>query len=284
MHVPVITIDGPSGSGKGTISQFLAEELRWHHLDSGALYRLLAYAALQDSVALDNAAALTAVLKDIEQQKVDKLICLGDVIGYGADPLECLAMVDRACEIKLMGNHEYAALGCLPTQYYRSDAQKAAAWTQEQLTDRELSIMADFDLEREFNGFRFVHASPFEPDSWHYILGTDQARTAFDNFGEQICFLGHSHLPMIFVEANTNGIRQKVGHDFLPDLEARYLINVGSVGQPRDDDPRACYVVFDIEEYEIVFRRVEYDICSIQERMKQAALPSMLIERLSIGK
>ena len=231
-----------------------------------------------------NAAALTVVLKDIDQQKVDKVVSLGDVIGYGSDPIECLAEIDRTCEIKLMGNHEYAALGCLSTQYYRSDARKAAAWTLDQLTDRELSIMADFEIERQLDHLHFVHASPFEPDRWHYILGIDHAQAAFSALKGRICFSGHSHQPMIFTDGGTDGVRQKVGHDFLPDPEIRYLINAGSVGQPRDDDPRACYIIYDTEEHDVEYRRVDYDISSVQERMKQAQLPTMLIERLSLGK
>ena len=231
-----------------------------------------------------NYEALKAVLADMESQKVDKIHCLGDVIGYGTDPVACINEINKVCDIKIMGNHEYAALGLSSTENYHQAARIASEWTKNQLSDFELSIIADFEMSRSDSDFHFVHANPREPESWRYILAPQAAKDAFTYFDEKICFFGHSHLPHIFVEQDNDLPRSQVGHDILPDPDNRYLINVGSVGQPRDNDNRACYVIFDTNEYELFYRRVEYDIAAAQMKMTEAEMPEVLINRLSIGK
>ena len=231
-----------------------------------------------------NLEALEAVFKEIDKLGVDKVHCLGDVIGYGTDPSECLELVNSLCEIKLMGNHEYTALGLASTECYNEAAKKSSAWTKQQLTDYDLSIISEFKLSRSKDNFLMVHASPFEPDQWHYILAPNAALEAFMHFDETLCFTGHSHVPQIFTERDNALPRCQTGHDFLPDPESRYIINVGSVGQPRDNDPRACFAVFDTKEYELIYHRVEYDINITQDKMTQAKLPEMLISRLSNGR
>ena len=128
-----------------------------------------------------------------------------------------------------------------------------------------------------------VHASPYEPQNWHYILNVEEALLAFQHLNNGIGFFGHSHLPMILRETANEVPRFQVGHDILADTDTRYLVNIGSVGQPRDNDPRACYVVFDDDEREISFRRIEYDIDVAQQKMSRAFLPKTLISRLSAG-
>ncbi|MFQ5452667.1 MAG: metallophosphoesterase family protein, partial [Candidatus Zixiibacteriota bacterium] len=232
-----------------------------------------------------NLEALTSVFNDIEKQKIDAVHCLGDVIGYGIDPGACLELVNKKCEIKLMGNHEYAAMGLISTEHYNQAAQHATEWTKNQITDYELSIIAEFEMEHSLKNIFLVHASPNEPEQWHYILTPEAASEVFPHFKENICFIGHTHLPQIFIEQDENTLpRCQTGHDFLPDKENRYIINVGSVGQPRDNDPKACYLIFDTEKYEIVYRRVEYDISLTQNKMTREKMPEMLISRLSEGR
>ncbi len=231
-----------------------------------------------------NLEALVSVLNHIEKEKVDKIYCLGDVVGYGCDPVSCLELIEKNCAVKLMGNHEYAALGLVGTEDYNPAAQKSSDWTREQLSDRELSIMAEYEMIHTTGDILLVHASPVEPDQWHYIMTPDAALDAFGNFKEKLCFYGHSHVPQIFCERDGDLPRSQVGHDFMPDEESRYLVNVGSIGQPRDNDPRACYAIFDSDEYEVLYHRVEYDIETTQEKMAQAKLPRTLITRLSAGR
>ena len=231
-----------------------------------------------------NLEALTSVLQDIEVQKVDAVYCLGDVIGYGTDPRSCIEEVAKSCDVVLMGNHEYAALGLTSTESYNQAAQYASEWTKNQLTDYEFSLIADFKMTHTFDDFMLVHASPNEPEKWRYIIAPTAAVEAFNCFKEKVCFTGHSHLPQIYVEQDEGLPRCQVGHDFLPDPENRYIINVGSVGQPRDNDARACYLIFDTNEFEVIYRRVEYDIAATQIKMTEAKMPHMLIDRLAVGR
>ncbi len=231
-----------------------------------------------------NLEALSAVLDHIESEHVDRIHCLGDVVGYGSDPLACLELVSESCDIRLMGNHEYAILGLESTESYVQAARVSAEWTRKQLTEDKFALIAGFEMEHVSDELHLVHASPFEPDLWHYILSPEEAAMAFEHFRGSICFHGHSHLPLIFSEVPGSLPRQKIGHSFFPDEENRYLVNIGSVGQPRDNDPRACYVTFDTDEREVTYHRAEYDIKTAQQKMAQAQLPEMLIHRLSVGR
>ena len=231
-----------------------------------------------------NLEALTSVLRDISRYQVDKIHCLGDVIGYGSDPTSCLELVNEYCDVKVMGNHEYVILGLETTDGYTHVAKIAAEWTKDQLKDRELSMIADFQMEVQSDDLYFVHSSPFEPKQWHYVLSPEEAAVAFEYLAARIGFNGHSHIPLIFTENPNQLPRERVGHDFMPDSDNRYLINIGSVGQPRDNDPRSCYVIYDTALGEIEYRRVEYDIKTAQRKMAQAQLPDMLIDRLALGR
>ncbi len=231
-----------------------------------------------------NLEALTAVLRDIVSQKADKIYCLGDVIGYGSEPSACLDLVNTYCEVKIMGNHEYVILGMESTKGYTHVAKVSSEWTRNQLTDEEIAIISTFRMDYTEGDMYFVHSSPYEPKRWHYILSPEEAAVAFEHLQQRLCFHGHSHIPLIYSEKEGHLPRERAGHSFLPDTESRYLINIGSVGQPRDNDPRACYVIYDTAENEALYRRVEYDIKTTQQKMAKAQLPEMLIDRLAVGR
>ncbi len=231
-----------------------------------------------------NLEALSAVLQDIEKQKVDKIACLGDVIGYGTDPTACLDLVQANCEIRLMGNHEAAALGRMNDQAMNEVARQSMVWTREQLGERYLSVIERFEMQTRIDDLHLVHASPFEPENWHYVLTPKAATRAFEATDAFICFFGHSHLPTIFSIGEDQKVRSRFGHDFQPHEENRYLVNVGSVGQPRDDDPRSCYVVYDSDEFDVFYHRVQYDFTVTQKKLAAANAPALLIERIAIGR
>ena len=231
-----------------------------------------------------NLEALTAVLRDIESRQVEGIHCLGDVIGYGCDPQACLKLVEENCDTKLIGNHEYMLLGRSSVEQCNPSAQESFKWTQNELTDFDMALIEKYEIQRKIDDVLFVHASTYKPEEWHYIVNREQAGRAFNNLDESVCFFGHSHLPTIFLEMPHELPRIKTGHDFLMDPDQRYLINVGSVGQPRDNDPRACYVVADTDTGDVYFNRVDYDVKTTQEKMANARLPQMLIERLSVGR
>ena len=231
-----------------------------------------------------NLEALEAVLEDIASKKADRIYCLGDVLGYGSDPSACLHLASQHCSTILMGNHEYAVLGHVEAESMNDAAQESIAWTASQLSDRELSIITDLEFTAEVENCLLVHASPHEPEQWHYILTRAEAARAFDACSNRLCFFGHTHVPMIFARGADGKLRSKLGHDFDPDEESRYLVNVGSVGQPRDDDPRAAYLIYDATEETVTYHRVAYDIRKTQAKMSDAKLPQTLIERLEFGR
>lgn len=231
-----------------------------------------------------NLEALKKVLRDIEKQGVEKIHFLGDVVGYGCDPNECIKLINGHCEIKLLGNHDYAALGLESTSGFNSIAQTSMEWTIDHLSQKSLEMLADFELEATFLDYHLVHASPGIPENWNYILDRDQAAEAFDEFDESVCFLGHSHIPVVYSLDEDNCVSQSNRKKLTFTDDRRYIINVGSVGQPRDNDPRSSYVIVDHENREVEYRRVEYDIEKAQKKMRKEMLPKFLIERLAAGR
>jgi len=231
-----------------------------------------------------NLEALTAVFRDIESHQVEAIHCLGDVIGYGCDPRACLHLVEENCDIKLVGNHEYMLMGKSSVEQCNPSAQESFKWTQLELNDYDMALIEKYEIQRVRDDVFFVHASTYKPEEWHYIVNREQAGRAFNHLDQSVCFFGHSHLPTIFLEMPDELPRIKIGHDFLMDADQRYLINVGSVGQPRDNDPRASYVVADTDTGDVYFNRVEYDVKTTQDKMVRARLPKILIERLSVGR
>jgi len=231
-----------------------------------------------------NLEALEAVLKDIETRRVDAIHCLGDVIGYGCNPRECLELVSRHCGIILQGNHEAVMLGLLGYDHLNKLAKVSMDWTRNQITEEDLSIMEGFSMDARIEGAYLVHSSPYHPDQWYYILSPSEAEAGLKCLPDPIGFFGHTHLPYAWSISKEGACRSQVSHDFDPDPDNRYLVNVGSVGQPRDNDPRSCYVIYDSKEQTIRYHRVEYDIAATQKRMTAANTNKMLIDRLVVGR
>lgn len=234
-----------------------------------------------------NLDALEAVMADISRRRgIREVFFLGDAVGYGPEPNECVSILVGEAKILLAGNHDWAAVGLTDIDYFNPAAKAAILWTAGALTPESKSaIEGSFALVKrlkKFGGLFLVHASPVEPGEWHYVLTLEDARLNFAHFAERICLLGHSHAPFV-VETLPPGdvaVRRDEPVRFSPG--GRYIINAGSVGQPRDGDPRACYAVLDEEE--VRFVRVPYDIGATQKKMREAGLPAALIERLSRGR
>ncbi len=230
-----------------------------------------------------NLQALKGVAQDIEKERAEKVIFLGDVVGYGADPNACVKLINSLCEIKLLGNHDYVALGLEQPQYFNRMAQESIIWTQNALSDRSIEMMSDFEMESTFLDYFLVHATPENPADWNYLLNIDDAAQNFDAFAQNFCFVGHSHIPVIFCR-KPNGEIVTVNeeeHTAIPGC--RYIINVGSVGQPRDGNPDACYLIINTETNKFAYRRVSYDLKKAQKKMEKANLPQFLITRLASG-
>jgi diadenosine tetraphosphatase ApaH/serine/threonine PP2A family protein phosphatase len=234
-----------------------------------------------------NFEALSSVLTDIRQKSITEIFCLGDVVGYGAEPSRCLKEIFDSTDKVIAGNHDHGATGLLDLSGFNLNARRAAEWTARVLRPEEKNILKALPLSTTFDqaGYvsRNVHATPHKPDDWQYILSLDEAEYQFEKFTEKVCFVGHSHQP-VFWECDSEGKCTIAGREYVHfEKERRYIINVGSVGQPRDGDPRAAYAIVDGDRMEAAIRRVEYNIKSAQEKIIKAGLPFRLAERLSIG-
>ncbi len=229
-----------------------------------------------------NLEALEAVLKDIRKRRVEGILFLGDAVGYGPNPNECLQVLSDNCRILLAGNHDRAAAGLTDIEYFNEYAKKAVLWTRQVLTEKSRKLIENLPVQQKLKkeNVLLVHSSPKEPEAWHYLVTLWDAEVNFQYFDERICILGHSHLPFV-IERLPSG--EMITYNSTAGLgqNERYIINAGSVGQPRDGDPRACYVLFEGGSSEFV--RVEYNIKETQLKMRNAGLPLPLIERLSRG-
>jgi len=230
-----------------------------------------------------NLEALESVLRDMEKQGVEKIHFLGDSVGYGANPNECVKLINKHCDIKLLGNHDYAAMGLESTENFNHLAQASIDWTQEKIKPKTITILSDFEMEAVFLDYFLVHSSPGHPEKWRYILNPDHATIAFEEFSQSVCFVGHSHLPTYFELGTTGLVMQRTKDKIELKKDKRYIVNIGSVGQPRDNDPRACYVMIETDNNTVNYQRVEYDIQKTQGKMRKAKLPDFLIERLTTG-
>jgi len=231
-----------------------------------------------------NLEALKACIIDFRAEKIDKLYFLGDAVGYGPNPDECVKLIDEVSDIKLMGNHDYAALGLMETDYFNQYAAESVGWTKTSLSQKAIEIMSDFELTREVGNMFLVHSSPREPENWHYILDMEDAEENFKYFKQQICVVGHTHRPYIVIkEGDSPGVLSKETEEYV-ESGMRYLINIGSLGQPRDGDPRCCYLIYDSKDKSVRLKRVQYNVRTTQTDMAKVGLPEYLIERLAVGR
>lgn len=231
-----------------------------------------------------NLAALERVLEDVGQ--VDAVWCLGDVVGYGPDPNACIDVLrDLRPQHWLAGNHDWAALGKLDVSEFNPMARLAALWTREQLTSENRAFLARLQTHERATDPRFTlaHGSPRHP-VWEYILDSQTAAANFAHFETPYCLVGHTHVPMIYRQLNSRiDIPPHAPDQPIQLTEERLIINPGGVGQPRDGDSRASYMILDTDGLSITFRRVSYPIEETQARMREAGLPSRLINRLTYG-
>ena len=231
-----------------------------------------------------NLTALEAVLADAPD--FDQIWCLGDLVGYGPNPNECVERIQDFDHISLAGNHDLAALGRLDIRSFNTDARLANAWTQSELTPAVREYLSGLPPKMEKDDFYLAHASPREP-VWEYILDASLAYANFAYFSATICLVGHTHVPIIFELDEEQRRCETTVAPFSESVSLgprRMIINPGSVGQPRDGNPQASYAMLDTENMTWEFRRVTYPVEITQERMRARGLPRRLIERLDMGR
>jgi diadenosine tetraphosphatase ApaH/serine/threonine PP2A family protein phosphatase len=235
-----------------------------------------------------NLPALQAVLAAIDTAAVEEIWCLGDVVGYGAEPDECADAVRERCALCLVGNHDLAVLGELDIASFSEAAAAAVAWTRDNVAARTLELLDGLEPTGLRQGHALFHASPRDP-IWEYVLSVEQADACLDVQPERLALIGHSHVSLFFVRQDGGGPGPEVrgaqsSDDTLLDLSAgAWLINPGSVGQPRDGDPRAAWLELDTEEQTARFHRVAYDVERAAAGIVAAGLPRRLADRLHVG-
>lgn len=233
-----------------------------------------------------NLEALEAVIDDISNQNIDEIICLGDIVGYGANPNECCEIIKSKCPVTLLGNHDAAAVNQLSTQHFNIHAKIAIEWTSQNLKKESELFLEALPYKATKPSMTLVHATPYEPNMWYYITSLEEAAFNYQFFDTQLCFVGHTHIPIIIVldKEKELYVHQDTSINLDNVKEARLLINVGSVGQPRDRNPNSCYGIFDSDTGVFSYRRISYNIEKTQAKMKKIRMPEFLISRLQDGR
>ena len=232
-----------------------------------------------------NRHALEAVLDEVERSTdATELWCLGDVVGYGADPNDCCALVREHARVCLAGNHDLAVTGALSLDEFSAGAAIAARWTQEVLDDEHREWLSSLEPKGASGGIGLYHASPRDP-IWEYVLSVLLAELCLDAAPERIAFVGHSHVALAFHRPEGKPAQGAAcrGGDSADLTEGEWLMNPGSVGQPRDGDARAAWLLLDTHAKSAEWRRTEYDIAGAQASIRGARLPDSLAERLGYG-
>jgi diadenosine tetraphosphatase ApaH/serine/threonine PP2A family protein phosphatase len=229
-----------------------------------------------------NIDALNVVLDDCRSQGVDEYLCTGDVVGYNARPHECLEIVrSLGCPV-VKGNHDDYVSADRDLDDFNPAAAAVVLWTREQLSDEEILYLRGLPFTVTAKGVTLVHATMDRPENFGYVFDHQQAEVNFIQQKTPLCFHGHTHCPMIY-EKQMGGVFRIDPQDFTLRLGRKYFVNVGSVGQPRDGDPRATYVIYEPMEKRLTYRRLEYDIEAAQAKIREAGLPERLAERLATG-
>ncbi len=221
-----------------------------------------------------NLEALTKAFELIDQESINEVVCLGDIVGYGANPNECVSLVRERCRTVLRGNHDAAAVDPRNAETFTRNARIAAEWTGTHLSDENKDFLRDLPYSHSRDDILFVHSSPYQPQSWYYVLTEEDLDVAFQSFSEKICFIGHSHFPGIFSE---DGPAKEVNRG------SKFLVNVGSVGQPRDGNSKLSFGIFDSGTWMYKNVRSSYPIQVAADKIVRAGLPRALSDRLALG-
>ena len=232
-----------------------------------------------------NTEALEAVLAAIRAENIEKIVCLGDIVGYGAEPARCLEMIrELKCDV-IAGNHDWAAVGKVSIDCFNAYAKAAAIWTREQLSDEQKDWILTLPLTLTYPDCAVAHGTFHQPEAFNYIQTVFDAQQSFESLrklGAKLGFLGHSHVPVGFFD--TDPITYTLDGDIPIDEEISIMVNAGSVGQPRDENNKASFAVLDSTTKQVTINRVEYDIDAAANKIREVGLPEILAARLYQGK
>ncbi|MDW5593115.1 metallophosphoesterase family protein [Conexibacter stalactiti] len=231
-----------------------------------------------------NRQALEAVLDAVEAVTADELWCLGDLVGYGADPDACVALIRRYATVSLAGNHDLAVRGDIPLDEFSAGAALAARWTQETIAADALDYLRGLESQKLDEAVGLYHASPRDP-VWEYVLSPLQAELCFDVLRHRVACIGHSHVALSYTRGAGRAAtgEKRLDGDLLDLADGEWLLNPGSVGQPRDGDPRAGWLLLDTDAWTAAFHRTEYDVAAAAAAIRRERLPDSLADRLAHG-
>ena len=231
-----------------------------------------------------NLEALTQFEKEIASIEHDRLVCLGDIVGYGADPNPCINWIRKHADIVIAGNHDFAVVEKTDISYFNEYAIATCKWTQNKLTPENRRFLESLPMDKKAEEIYWVHASPYQPNRWHYIINKRNAEKHSNSFDVPISFVGHSHIPIV-LEQHPKGLINSYFADVCNvELENRYIFNDGSLGQPRDGNTKSTYIFYDSDKRKVEFKRFDYDFLSTQKKIIKNGLPNYLADRLSYGK
>ncbi|KPK85712.1 MAG: hypothetical protein AMJ94_18800 [Deltaproteobacteria bacterium SM23_61] len=230
-----------------------------------------------------NLEAFQAVIGDLRAEKADQIAFLGDVVGYGADPNECLSLLRNLTDWVIAGNHDYGAVGLTDIDVFNPMARAAILWTREKLSGENQAYLRRLLLFRNNGNVTFVHATPNQPEEWYYLFTFPEAEEAFLSLSGDLAFVGHSHRPLILTKEGSGEVEAVNLEETVLKPGVRYIINVGSVGQPRDGHPEAAYGLYDEDTKRFRLKRLPYDVETAQRKIIKAGLPPFLAQRLSRG-
>lgn len=231
-----------------------------------------------------NSEALEASLESLSKEDIDGYFCLGDIVGYGADPCDCLDKIKSlSCKAIVAGNHDWAAINLSDPARFNFIARQAITWTSDNLNSQEKEYLKALPLIYKDGLMTLAHGTLSRPKEFNYMLDIYTAAKDFDILETPVSFVGHSHLPGVFFEEDYQ-INYSVDQKIVLKPRIKYIVNAGSIGQPRDGDWRSSLVIFDTEERSIEFKRIEYDIKLAQKKIIRAGLPERLATRLEEGR
>jgi predicted phosphodiesterase len=231
-----------------------------------------------------NLEALDRVIQAYQKEKIDEYLCLGDVVGYAADPNECLRLVKELSRVTIAGNHDWTSVGLFSPEYFNEFAKEAIAWTGKNLDETSRIFLKSLKLVYKNEDLTLAHGTLDRPQDFRYTSGSYSAWKSFRVLENNICFVGHSHIAGVFIQDKTGRIHYTLDNLIEIKKENKYIVNVGSVGQPRDNNPRAAYCILDTRENQVWIKRVSYDIKTARDKIIKAGLPEFCGERLLLGK
>ncbi|MBI5493391.1 MAG: metallophosphoesterase family protein [Deltaproteobacteria bacterium] len=231
-----------------------------------------------------NLEAMTAVRKGYEEEQIDRFVCLGDMVGYGANPNEICNIVRDMADVVLLGNHDAAVSGRMDYSYYYDAARHALDWCARRMTPENLAFLKGLPYTHREGDLEFCHGSPAVPQEFEYIFTREKARELLPSWDRMawVTFIGHSHLTRCFA-LTPNEVYDVVASEFELQQDYKYIITVGSVGQPRDYDNRSCCTILDTDTWQFRYKRVEYDIESAKQKIIDAGLAYNFGARLLVG-